>query len=108
MSERQQRTTSDLISELEAEAALCTSVALAVGFEHTTCFIFSGEDNMLEKLNDMINLGGEPIGLVMFHSDEECHVTRVACRPLEEYSGEPWAQDYLKGLVHGMASRLGR
>ena len=57
MSEHEQRTTADLISELEAKAALCTSVVLAIGFGHTTCFIFSGEVNMLEKLNEMINVG---------------------------------------------------
>jgi hypothetical protein len=108
MSEHKQRTTADLISELEAEAALCTSVMLAVGFEHTTLFLFSGEDNKLEKLNDMINVGGEPIGLLMLHSDAERQVTYVACRRLEEYAAEPWAQDYLEGLVHELVGRVGR
>ena len=102
MSENKQRTTADVIKELEAEAALCRSVALAVGFEHTTLFIFFDEDNKLEKLNEMIEMGGEPVGLLMSHSDKEGHVTSIAGRPLDEYAEEPWAQDYVEALVDGM------
>lgn len=42
MLEKQPRTTIDLIRELEIEAAHYSTVALAVGFDHTTLFVFSG------------------------------------------------------------------
>lgn len=107
MPEKQSRTTVDLIRELEIEAAHST-VALAVGFEHTTLFVFSGADDNLTKLNYMVSEGGEPIGFLMFHLGEERKVTSIARRPLEEYAAEPWAQDYLEDLVHGMVGRLDR
>ena len=93
------RTTADLICELDAEASLCTKVALAVGFEHTTLFVFSGIDDNLKKLNEMIRNGGEPIGFIAYRCDGNGQLT-IACRPLEEYADEPWAQQYLEGLTH--------
>ena len=104
----QRKTTLDLIRELEGEAADCSTVALAIGFENTTLFIFSGEQDKLKKLNGMINEGGETIGFLKCHSNEEGQVTSIACCPLEEYAAEPWAQDYLEHLIHGMVSLLGR
>lgn len=99
------RTTLDLIRELETEAALCTGVALAVSFEHTTLFVFSGADDALRRLNEMIHQGGEPIGFVAYDSDRKGHLT-VACRPLEEYADDPCAMEYLEGLTQNFVSLL--
>lgn len=106
-SQQQPRSTADLIRELEAEAEFCTTVALAVGFENTTLFVFSGANDNLKTLNDMVLAGGEPIGLLRYHSHEDGHVT-IACRTLEEYAVEPWAQDYLESLTRKFADLLVR
>lgn len=73
---------------------------------HRTYDVFSGNDEKenLAKLNDMVNAGGEPIGFLMSHSDEELQVTSIAYRPLEEYAAEPWVREYLEALVQSMAS----
>jgi hypothetical protein len=65
------RTSVDLVNELEAEAAHYTKVALAVGFENTTLFIFGGADDNLTTLNAMMLDGGEPVGFLAYHSDGE-------------------------------------
>lgn len=101
------RTTFDLICELEIEAAHYSTVALAVGFEHKTLFVFSGADDNLTKLSDMINEGGKPIGFLMFQLDGERHATSITCRPLEECVAEPWGARLLGRLdpQHGESSR---
>jgi hypothetical protein len=60
------RTTKDLVKELRSEADYGSLVALAVGFEHETKFIFSSrsEADALNKLNEFVKAGGEPIGLL--------------------------------------------
>jgi hypothetical protein len=62
---QQPRTSVDLINELETEGSHYTKVALAVGFENTTRFIFSGADDNLPKLNAMMLEGGEPVGFLV-------------------------------------------
>ena len=69
------RTTAEVIAELETEAERFTHVALAVGFENTTLFIMSGEDRKISKLNQMIEQGGEPIGLCRASTDPLRRVT---------------------------------
>jgi hypothetical protein len=46
------RSTVDLIKELEHEAGNFTEVALAIGFESTTIFVFSGDPNRQRSLDD--------------------------------------------------------
>ena len=89
-SEPGKRTTVDLIEELDHEAGNFTRAALAVGFEHTTIYVFATDDERLDKLNRAVEAGGEPIGLVgwdMHHS-----LLTVQARPLEEYAGEDWGR----------------
>jgi hypothetical protein len=44
-----QRTTLDLIQELDAEAGKFASVLLAVGFEHSTTFIDAGDPSVFQN-----------------------------------------------------------
>jgi hypothetical protein len=56
------RSTVDLIEELEQEAGDFTEVALAGGFESSTIFVFSSDADRQQKLYDAVIQGGEPIG----------------------------------------------
>ncbi len=103
----QARTTVDLIRELEAEAAHYTAVVLAVGFEHTTLFIFSGVEDNLKKLGEMILEGGEPVGFLAYNADGDGRLT-FKCRTLEEYADEPWAEEYLEHLTRSCVDLLVR
>lgn len=53
--ENHMRSEIDLTHELETEAGNFTEVALVVGFEHTTIFIFASDAKRLEKLADAMN-----------------------------------------------------
>ena len=56
-----------LIKELSKEGARFTRVALVVGFEESSQFLWSDDPTNLEKLNTMIQSGGEPVGLIAFY-----------------------------------------
>ena len=93
------RTTVDLICELNTEAARYGTVMLVVGFEKHSEFVWSGEDKQLEKLNRLVEKGGEPVGLIAAIKNEYGQVTRMMGRPLTEYQDERWVADYLKQLI---------
>jgi hypothetical protein len=94
---RTMRKTSDLVSELQGEAKKAWLVAIAVGFEHETKFVFSSGKNPLESLNSLVKRGGAPVGLLRF--DKENSSVQGSYRPFEEYEDQPWAKDYLAGLL---------
>jgi len=97
------RSTKELMAELDAEAANVTNVALAVGFESTTIFVFSHEPDRLQALNDAIRAGGEPIGFLAYEQPPEQHEVHVKTRVLAEYAEEPWATGYLRKLAENTA-----
>jgi hypothetical protein len=99
------RTTADLIQELDEEAAKFFACAIAVGFESTTTFVFSHEENRIERLNDAVAHGGEPVGLIGVVKGEG-KVT-LCRKPLQEYAGEGWVGDYLDKLLQNVATLLG-
>ncbi|MBI2815965.1 MAG: hypothetical protein HYX72_03400 [Acidobacteria bacterium] len=92
------RTTRDLIEELQAEAPKFKVVIIAVGFEKRSECVFNSDEHPLQKLNGLVEAGGEPIGLIGFRDDGE-HGT-VYCRTFAEYAVEQWANDYLSDLCH--------
>jgi hypothetical protein len=91
------RTTVDLIDELDIEAANFTKAALVVGFEHTTLYVFSTDENRLSRLDELIRNGGEPIGL--FGIDLSHGLLSIHCRTLDEYADTSWAERYLDALL---------
>ena len=91
------RKTSDLINEMLKEAKSAWMVAIAVGFEKDTEFVFSTTPHPLEELNRLIKRGGSPIGLLRF--DKEGKEIQGSYRPFEEYANAPWAREYLAGLL---------
>jgi hypothetical protein len=91
------RKTSDLIQEMKEEAKKAWLVAIAVGFENETKFVFSSSGRPLEDLNTLVKMGGAPIGLLQF--EKENTSVQGSYRPFEEYENEPWVKTYLGGLL---------
>jgi hypothetical protein len=91
------RKTADLIQEMKEEAKTAWLVAIAVGFEIETKFVFSSGSHPLEDLNSLVKGGGAPIGLLRF--EKENTSVQGSFRPFGEYENEPWVKEYLAGLL---------
>ncbi|MGA2918004.1 hypothetical protein [Methanoregula sp.] len=91
------RKTSDLVDEMRAEAKDAWLVAIVVGFETETKFVFSSRRHPLEELNQLVHNGGSPIGLLRF--DKEHAMIQGSYRPFGEYENEDWVKKYLAGLL---------
>jgi len=89
--------TSDLVNEMLTEAKKAWLVAIAVGFENETKFVFSSRRHPLEELNQLVQKGGSPLGLLRF--DKENSTIQGSYRPFEEYENEAWVKEYLAGLL---------
>ncbi|MDD1684086.1 MAG: hypothetical protein LUO98_09670 [Methanoregula sp.] len=99
------RKTSDLINEMLKEAKKAWLVAIAVGFEQETRFVFSTGRQPLAELNQLVQKGGSPIGLLRF--DKEDSQIQGSFRPFEEYENEEWAKKYLAGLLDNTGEIIG-
>jgi hypothetical protein len=94
------RQTSDLVKEMLEEAKKAWLVAIVVGFENETKFVFSNALRPLIDLNNLIKSGGAPIGLLRFENTNTG--VQGLYRPFEEYENEEWVKNYLAGLLdHG-------
>lgn len=91
------RNTLDLVNEMREEAKKAWLVAIVVGFENETKFVFSSDSHSLEELNQLVQNGGSPIGLLRF--EKENNTIQGAYRPFEEYENETWIREYLNGLL---------
>lgn len=91
------RKTSDLVNEMRIEAKNAWLVAIAVGFEKETKFVFSSSTHPLEDLDTLVKTGGAPIGLLRF--EKENTSVQGSYRPFGEYENEVWVTDYLSGLL---------
>jgi hypothetical protein len=99
------RKTSDLVDEMLAEAKKAWLVAIAVGFEGGTKFVFSSQRHPLEDLNQFVKEGGSPVGLLRF--DKEDSMVQGSYRPFEEYADEEWVKKYLAGLLDNTGEIIG-
>jgi len=91
------RKTSDLVNEMLIESKKAWLVAIAVGFENETKFVFSSRMHPLEELNQLVKKGGAPIGLLRF--DKVNGTIQGSYRPFEEYENEAWVKEYFAGLL---------
>jgi hypothetical protein len=91
------RKTSDLVNDMLKVAKNAYLVAIAVGFENDTKFVFSSQKQPLQELNQLIQKGGSPIGMLRF--DKENLQIQGSFLPFEEYANEEWAKNYLAGLL---------
>ena len=99
------RKTSDLVDEMLNEAKKAWLVAIAVGFETETKFVFSSQRHPLEELNQLVQKGGSPIGLLRF--DKEDSAIQGSYRPFAEYAQEEWVKEYLAGLLENTGEIVG-
>ena len=99
------RKTSDLVNEMLKEAKGAWLIAIAVGFEDDTQFVFSSRKQPLGELNQLVEKGGSPIGLLRF--DKENSNVQGSFRPFEEYENEEWAKKYLAGLLENTGEIIG-
>jgi len=91
------RKTADLVEEMRTEAKSAWMVAIAVGFEDDTEFVFSSSPRPLDELNMLVKRGGSPIGFLRF--EKEGNEVQGSYRPFFEYRGAEWAATYLAGLL---------
>jgi len=95
------RTPSDIIEEFEVliDEDLVNEkdqIALVVGFETETRFIFNHEPDKLDTLTSMVESGGNPIGYIRIERSRE--EISVESRPLIEYADEVQVKEYLEDL----------
>jgi hypothetical protein len=91
------RKTSDLVEEMRAVAKDAWLVAIAVGFETETKFVFSSRRHPVEELDQLVLKGGASVGLLRF--DRKKATVQGSYRPFEEYGNEEWVKKYLAGLL---------
>ncbi len=91
------RKTSDLVNEMLQEAKTAWLVAIVVGFTHETKFVFSSKKHPLEVLNQFVQDGGAPVGILRF--EKENSTVQGFYRPFAEYDREEWVHQYLAGLL---------
>lgn len=101
----------DLINEMTREAGRFTRIAIAVGFESKTKFVWAYDEKKLNTLERLIEDGGEPVGLIAYTVSDipgSTHANlRFHSRVFAEYEGESWAADYLKGLGEETSQLIG-
>lgn len=102
------RSTIDLINEMEREAAEhdFDVLGIAVGFDDDTKFVFASDNDRLEKLNELVRNGGEPIGLLGFLPSESRGTAAFYSRPFEEYADQEWVRGYLNQLIERLRRAL--
>ena len=91
------RTTRDLIEELDRESKQFNLLALVVGFEKRTDLVYASDESSLEKLNGLVEAGGEPIGLIGATLDR--NIGTIRTKALQEYQDQEWVQGYLDELA---------
>ena len=82
---------------MDSEAPKFGTLLLAVGFEDTTTFISSTDENRLGSLNAAVSAGGEPVGFIGTTLDGDRLTFQQ--RVLDEYAGEDWAKVYMGKLI---------
>lgn len=96
------RTTTELIEELRTEAPKFTFVQLVVGYEQSSIFIQPDDPDGLNKLNDAVKRGGEPVGFVGAIIEPEpggLRRVRIYCRTLDGHSNKEWAKFFLNRVA---------
>jgi hypothetical protein len=94
------RSTVDLIKELETESAQHFCCILPVAFENTSIMIRANDEDRLQMLNDAMQQGGIPIGLIVADNGDEgvLFTARIFPEHLEHGPNEQ-AQEYMTKMM---------
>jgi len=92
------RNTREIVQELAAEQAgkRFKTVALVVGFDQSTEFVFEADQNGLVRLEGLMAEGGHPIGMVGLVTEGVW--PGIYARPLAEHAQEDWVDGYLNKI----------
>lgn len=102
----EKRTTEELIGRLESERHKFFAVGIAVGFETETKFVFGSDENKLQRLNQLVEAGGEPVGMIaVTQIFTEGHQTLTGYT--KYFDGYEWADEYLTRLLQETFKGLG-
>jgi hypothetical protein len=96
MEDSNNRTTQDLIAELDHNAEGYGVAMLAVAFTNTTVFIKSNDPKRQKLLDEAVMNGGEPFG--WFRIGQADGRTTMECGLLPEHKDEPAFQELLETL----------
>jgi hypothetical protein len=96
------RSTKDLIAELEDEAKNHWVVMLVVGFETSTIFVRSGDEDRHTLLNSSVRAGGIPIGLIAV--DKTGNELTILTRVYSEH--QEAARDRAEGFLGALTDRV--
>jgi hypothetical protein len=91
------RTTVDLISELQSAASTAEAAGLLVLFENNAILIWAGHPDPLSFLNEAVEVGGHPVGLIRWlrHNGE----VTFQVMPLEEFREDDYILDFIASLM---------
>jgi len=89
------RTTIELIEALDAVAGGFDEVALAVAWTDHSGYVMASNEKRQEVLDSFVKDGGNPVGFVAFQLYPNNNDLATVTRPLKEYAGEAWAEDFL-------------
>jgi hypothetical protein len=91
------RTTKEVVEELMSESEGSFLTALVVGFDNQIKFVFSNSEEPLKELNEMVENGGEPVGLIC--CTRENTILTFSTWPLAEFGNEEGVSDYLNAAI---------
>ena len=98
------RTTSELIEELNRESKKFDYLTLVVGFEKRTGYVVASDKDGLAKLNELVEAGGKPIGLI--GATRNNNIVTIRAKAFEEYEGQEWVKGYLGELVQTISQDI--
>ena len=99
------RTTDELIEKLMLESQGGIA-CLIVEFKNRSLFVFSSADDPLRELNEMVENGGNPVGIMRMVKGKGSVL--ISVRPLEEFSKDRYINGYLTTLAETFRQRLER
>ena len=107
------RTTKDLIEEMNVDALAIklegehsVGVQLVVGFENNSEFVSHDDPDALKKLNDMVQRGGKPIGMITMIKGKGA--LNIKTKPLQEYADDEHIEGFLTRLAHSVGENIKR
>jgi len=91
---------------MEDEQTLGFSIlAIVVGFEDHTEFVFNSDPDPLARLNSFVQDGGQPVGLAGFRKLIG-NRRGLLTRPFKEYKDEEWVKRYMAALSDSIVATM--
>jgi hypothetical protein len=90
------KTPIELISHLDKHATQWRPALLIIGFPKTTSFVPSDCNNRLKMLEDLLQQGGIPVGVMRADLTDD---KAVFCCILEDRTADKWVDPYIKAIA---------